>query len=137
MFRQASRYLALMALPAALLVAGCRHEPPVARSIVRPAQVQRIEIVVLDSVPVQVRVVAHGYLPDGCTAVAGVEQRRDGNAFHATVSTTRPAGALCTQQIIPFRETFPLDVAGLPAGSYTVEVNGQSGSFTLTEDVPQ
>lgn len=137
MFRQTNRFLVLLGLPAALILAGCRHEPAVAQSIVRPAPIQRIEIVVLESAPVQVRVVAHGYLPDGCTAIAGIEQRREGSAFHATVSTARPTGALCTQQIIPFRETFPLEIGGLQAGSYTVDVNGQAGSFTLKDDVPQ
>lgn len=137
MSRQAKRYLASMAGPLALLLAACQHEPAVAESIVRPAQIQRIEIVVLDATPVQVRVVAHGYLPDGCTAAEGVEQRREGNTFHATVKTTRPAGALCTQQIILFSETFPLDIAGLPAGTYSVEVNGKIGTFTLDEDVPK
>lgn len=137
MSRQAKRYLASMAVPLALLLAGCQHEPAVAQSIVRPAPIQRIEIVVLDATPVQVRVVAHGYLPDGCTAVEGVEQRREGDTFHAIVTTTRPAGALCTQQIIPFSETFPLDIAGLPAGTYSVEVNGKIGTFTLDEDMPK
>lgn len=131
MVRQASRYLVLMGLPAALLLAGCRHEPAIVQSIERPAPVQRIEIVVLESAPTQVRVVAHGYLPDGCTAITGIEQRREADTFRATISAARPAGALCTQQIIPFRETFPLDIGGLPAGTYGVVVNGKVGSFTL------
>ena len=137
MSRQANRYLAATAIPLLLLLAGCQHQPAAAQNIVRLASIQRIEIVVLDATPVQVRVVAHGYLPDGCTAVAGVEQRREEDVFHARVTTTRPAGALCTQQIVPFNETFPLDIAGLPAGTYSVEVNGKTGDFTLTGDVPK
>lgn len=134
--RQAKRHLAVIALPLTVVLAGCQHEPAVAQSIVRPAPIQRIETVVLDATPVQVRVVAHGYLPDGCTAVEGVEQRREGTTFHATVTMTRPAGALCTQQIIPFSETFPLDIAGLTAGTYSIEVNGKTASFTLDQNVP-
>lgn len=137
MIRRAGRHTAAFALLAAALLSGCQQEPAVAESIVRPAQVQRIEIVVLDPPPVQVRVVAHGYLPDGCTAIAGVDQRREDGVLRATISTARPTGALCTQQIVPFRETFPLEIAGLSAGTYEVEVNGRSGTFTLDRDVPE
>ncbi len=129
---------ALVAMIGALSLAACRHEPEVAeKAVVRQANVQRIEVVVLDSEPAQVRVVAYGYLPDGCTTVAGISQTRDDRTFRAVIRTTRPAAALCTQMIIRFQETFPLDVGGLPAGAYTVDVNGVTGAFTLPADVPR
>jgi inhibitor of cysteine peptidase len=41
---------------------------------------------------------------------------------------------MCTQIVVPFEESIPLDVVGLPAGTYTVDVNGVTGSFTLDVD---
>jgi inhibitor of cysteine peptidase len=50
------------------------------------------------------------------------------------ISTTRPADAICTQVLGSFEETIALEVEGLPAGTYTVDVNGVIGSFTLDVD---
>jgi len=36
--------------------------------------------------------------------------------------------------LAPFEETIPLEVYGLPAGTYTVEVNGAQGTFDLEMD---
>jgi len=36
--------------------------------------------------------------------------------------------------LAPFEETIPLEVYGLPAGTYTVEVNGVQGTFDLEMD---
>jgi len=36
--------------------------------------------------------------------------------------------------LVPFEEVIPLDVAGLHAGTYIVDVNGMMESFTLDVD---
>src|SRR5947207_5860761 len=48
------------------------------------AKVDSIEVNVLGSSPVRVQVVARGYLQDGCTKIADVSQKRDGNTFTVT-----------------------------------------------------
>ena len=98
------------------------------------APVETVEIRILESMPVQVQVVATGYLPDACTKMGEITQSRDGNTFNITIATTRPAEAACAEVINPFVETIPLDVAGLAAGTYTVNVNGVTGTFELTAD---
>ncbi len=108
--------------------------PPVAARdefIIRLAGIQSIEIVVFESFPVQVRVVVAGYLSDGCTTLKPVEEVREGNVFRLTILSSRPTAAMCTQAIVRFHETFPLDVEGLKAGLYTVDVNGNSKTFRL------
>ena len=35
---------------------------------------------------------------------------------------------------VPFEDTIPLDVYDLPAGAYTVDVNGVTNTFTLDVD---
>jgi len=98
------------------------------------AAVEAIDILILESFPVQVNVVARGQLPDGCTEIDGIRQERSDRAFQVTITTARPAAAACTQVIEPFEETISLEVYGLLAGSYTVEVNGATGSFELAVD---
>jgi inhibitor of cysteine peptidase len=98
------------------------------------ANVQNIKIVSLESFPVQVQVIAEGYLPDGCTEIEKIKTEREGNAFNINISTKRPKDAVCTQVIKNFTETIPLEVQGLKAGNYTVNVNGVNESFELAVD---
>lgn len=98
------------------------------------AAVASVEAFILESFPVQVNAIARGALPDGCTTIDEAMQERDGNVFTVTLTTARPADAMCTQAIVPFEEVIPLDVLGLPAGSYTVTVNGVSDTFELAVD---
>ncbi|HEX5943124.1 MAG TPA: SH3 domain-containing protein, partial [Anaerolineales bacterium] len=53
------------------------------------ADVQSVEIQILESFPVQVNAIARGQLPDaGCTTIAGVNPSRNGNTFTVTLTTT-------------------------------------------------
>jgi hypothetical protein len=77
---------------------------------------------------------ARGNLPDGCTTINEVIQERDGNTFRVTITTVRPVGMVCTEALVPFEKVIVLDVYGLPAGVYTVDVNGVGDTFELTVD---
>lgn len=98
------------------------------------ASVASVDALVLESFPVQVHAIAQGNLPDGCTEIDQTLQQRTGNVFEVVLTTKRPADAMCTMAIEPFEETIPLDVLGLPAGDYTVTVNGIGDTFTLAVD---
>jgi inhibitor of cysteine peptidase len=98
------------------------------------ANVESIDILTLESFPVQIHVIAKGYLPDGCTEIDEIKPEREGNNFNITITTKRPKDAICTQAIEDFEKTIPLDVQGLKAGNYTVNVNGVTGSFELAVD---
>jgi inhibitor of cysteine peptidase len=98
------------------------------------ANVESIQIMVLESFPAQIQVIAKGYLPDGCTEIDEIKKEREGNTFNISISTKRPKDAVCTQAIESFTETIPLEVQGLKAGNYTVNVNGVTGSFELAVD---
>ncbi|WP_455364353.1 hypothetical protein [[Eubacterium] cellulosolvens] len=97
------------------------------------ADVDEIEIIILESFPVQINVVARGSLPDTCTEIY-VVTKREGNTYFITITTSRPADAICAQVVTPFEKIIPLDVVGLKAGIYTVEVNGVNGTFELQVD---
>lgn len=98
------------------------------------AVVDSIDILIMESMPVQVSVVARGNLPDGCTSIGQVTTERDDKTFVVTLTTKRPLDAMCTEALVPYEQTLPLDVAGLPAGVYTVTVNGVSDTFELAVD---
>lgn len=107
-------------------------------AIVNEAQIETLDILILESFPVQVLVHVTGYLGDGCTALGDIQTTQEGNTFLISITSLRPAGALCTQQLVSFDENIALDVVGLAAGTYTVSVNGVTDTFTLDIDnVPQ
>ena len=97
------------------------------------ASVDEIDILILESFPVQVQVIASGNLPDPCTEISEVLQEREGDTFFITIKTYRPPG-LCIQVLAPFEEIISLEVYGLPAGTYTVDVNGVQDTFDLEVD---
>lgn len=102
------------------------------------AIVEDLQIMILESFPVQVRVIIRGSLPDGCTSIKEINPVRDGDSFNIHIITQRPAEAMCTEALVPFEESASLDVYGLPAGNYTVQAGEQTTSFTLDVDnVPQ
>lgn len=152
--KQYYRLLVPLILFAAILLAACGPEPtalprpaatvplptpaatePTGGDVIHgQAVVEETDILILESFPVQVNVVARGYLPDGCTEIDEIQQERAGQTFQVTITTVRPADAVCTEAIVPFEQVVGLDVAGLEAGTYTVDVNGVADTFTLAVD---
>jgi inhibitor of cysteine peptidase len=88
------------------------------------ADVEEVDILIMESFPVQVAVVD--------------EIRRsfdaETNTFFVEITTVRPTDAICTQALEPFEERISLDVYGRPAGTYAVDVNGVTDTFTLDVD---
>jgi len=136
------RYLATALM--VLAFTACRAAAPDADQAIPPDQamttgrapVQSIEILIMESFPVQIAVLARGELPDACTEIDQVDQRLDleSDTFWIEITTVRPTDLVCIQVLAPFEERIPLDVLGLPAGTYTVDVNGVTGTFTLSVD---
>ncbi len=98
-----------------------------------PVYVNSIDLLTLESFPVQVNAVIRGSLPDPCVEIVQIKQRREGNSFTLTFITRR-TGGLCPEVLQPFEEAVALDVYGLPAGTYTVLAGEVSSTFDLTID---
>lgn len=99
-------------------------------------QIDEVSLQILESFPVQVQVLIVGSLHDACTEIDRVERRfeaRD-SAFHLEIQTVRATDEACAQVLAPFEEVVPLDVYGLPAGTYSVHVDGVRETFTLDVD---
>ncbi|PIQ77333.1 hypothetical protein COV82_05105 [Candidatus Peregrinibacteria bacterium CG11_big_fil_rev_8_21_14_0_20_46_8] len=101
------------------------------------AHVEKVEILVMESFPVQITAVAHGTLPDSCTTLHEPIWHYEEHRFSITLTTSRPPDAICAQVITPFTERIPLEVIGLRKGEYEVIVNGVKAEFELqTDNVP-
>jgi len=118
-----------LAILIVVFVAGCFSILPTTGL----ALVDEIDILILESFPVQINVIARGNLPDPCTEISEVLQEKEGNTFFITIKTYRSPG-FCIQVLAPFEEIIPLEVYGLPAGTYTVDVNGVQDTFDLEVD---
>jgi len=121
--------LLLLMIMMTFLLPGCNAVEP----RINLAEVTEIDILISESFPVQVHVVASGYLPNPCTKIEEIIQSREGNNFFVTIKT-KSSLLPCIQVIAPFEETIALDVYGLSAGTYTVNVNGIEDTFTLEID---
>lgn len=104
------------------------------RLVYKNATIESIEIMVLESFPVQINVNVSGYLPDGCTSISGITEEKIDDTIFIKILTVRPADIACTQAIVPLNEVIALDVYGLKAGNYTVDVNGVIDKFELKVD---
>lgn len=71
----------------------------------------------------------------GCRAVAdfSLQRRRDGRFILAVPTRPDPK---CPGRGQPWEQIIPLDLTGLAAGVYEVEVNGLVTTFELPVDVP-
>lgn len=102
--------------------------------IIKDAVITGVAISMMESWPLQASVQIDGELGDGCTELEPITTEREGDTFFVTVKTSRPAEAMCTMELRFFSESVPLDILGLEAGTYTVDVNGVTETFTLDQD---
>jgi hypothetical protein len=96
--------------------------------------VDSLQILMLESFPVQVQVEVDGLLPDACSFIEMVEQTYGENEFNITLHFARHPNMRCAPQPTAFQEIIALDVHGLKAGEYTVSVHGVEASFELPVD---
>lgn len=107
--------------PTATIKAPTSHE----------AQVQSVDIQIMNANPAQVNAVVRGNLTESCAVLGESKVQYASNIFQITVYAKSPADIGCAQMTTPFEISIPLDSKNLPAGSYTVTANGVSAVFTL------
>ena len=73
-----------------------------------------------------------GNLSNGCTYLNDTFQRREGTRYTLRL-TTRQEGDMCTEALVPFDRTINLDVENVPAGTYFVDLNGETLSFEINQ----
>jgi len=93
-----------------------------------------LDVLLMESFPLQASAHIRGSLPDGCTTVKETVVEREGNTFRIRIITARPKDAVCTQALVPFEKNVPLDIYGLKAGEYSVAAQDLSTTFHLDVD---
>ena len=122
------------ASPPTVTVSATSAEPmhsPTRGSIRGRAKVDEVQINIIESLPVQVSLVVHGFLPDGCTQLVSIEQSRSPEGLVFDAITDKDPEAVCTQALVPFEEVVSVDLQGLRAGSYVIDVNGITTTLKL------
>lgn len=97
--------------------------------------VDQVQVEVGIGSPIPVHVIVSGNLPDPCSQVEFVQVLQDKSNFDITLFATPDVGGPavdgCIKDPLPFRMSLPLNVIGLPAGDYSVTVNGSRADFSL------
>jgi inhibitor of cysteine peptidase len=97
--------------------------PPLSEQTVRSITViTAVDIIVLESFPMQVQLHISGEHADGCDLPVTVEQRREGNTVTVTVYRELPIDLLCPMILLPYEYTIPLEGSFEP-GDYVFRVN--------------
>lgn len=98
------------------------------------ADVERVQVDRFPGTPPRYSAIATGLLPNKCAGLGRSTQRALGSTIYVTLYLNDTQSSCWNLNASPFRESIRLDVSGLQAGSYAVDVNGAVASFTLTED---
>lgn len=107
---------------------------PLSEAVRGLATVESLELLKKESFPVQIDARVAGVLPNDCTQIDSVVAQQADTTFNIVVTTLQAPGTDCGQAEVPFEEVVALNVNGLPAGTYTVSVNGLEGSFNFDVD---
>lgn len=101
----------------------------------QPITVDQVQVEVGVGSPIPVHVIVSGNLPDPCSQVESVQVLQDKSNFDITLFATPDVGGPavdgCIKDPLPIRMSIPLSVIGLPAGDYSVTVNGSRADFSL------
>jgi hypothetical protein len=101
----------------------------------QPITVDQVEVEVGVGSPIPVHVIVSGWMPDPCSQVEYTEIKQDGSSFIITLFATPDVGGPavdgCIKDPIYFKMEIPINVVDLPAGSYSVTVNGSRADFEL------
>ncbi len=106
-------------------------QPVQTQLTVREAQVQSVEIQIIQAGPVLVNAIVRGDLSESCAALSDVQTSYESNTFQIKLMTVSPTDRGCLQVTTPFERTIALDTTDLTPGVYTVIANGVSTVFTL------
>ena len=104
-------------------------------------EVKQVSTISTTGLPRQLFIKVVGEFSSGCPEVGRIEQQRVGNAlqvyiyYEGNIWLRNTAQVTCTMALVPFELTIPVDIYGLEAGEYTVELNNHEiRKFVLEQD---
>ncbi len=110
-----------------------QDETPFSNSNDVKASINNVTIQTSEGFPVKKTLVVKGNLDNDCFYINDPQTIRDGSTFYVNL-TTRKEGNSCSDTSVPYERNIDLEVLGLPAGVYSVVINGKEISFELEQD---
>lgn len=97
-----------------------------------PVYIDSLNVLVLESFPIQLRLVMQGNLPTPCHALAyEIAAPNAANEIHVEAYTTVDPAVTCMQVLQPFDESIAIPLEGFADGEYSLWVNGElAGEFS-------
>ncbi|TES91436.1 MAG: hypothetical protein E3J88_02505 [Anaerolineales bacterium] len=107
-------------------------EPTTGDMVHGPVFIDDVQLLILESYPIQVMLNISGELPTPCHIFqADVSEPDEDNEIQVEVYSVVAEGEVCIEVIQPFSENVSIPMAGKPDGVYTVWVNGEKvGEFS-------
>jgi hypothetical protein len=96
---------------------------------IRPAPIDEVNILFMESYPVQVGVYIKGGLPDGCTTFRDLTTNRDNDTITIDVTIQKPGDAMCPAIYTWFEKNVNLGSDFTSGTTYTVKVNDVTTTF--------
>ena len=96
--------------------------------------VQSLNLIFQETFPLELEIVITGTLPNACHSLDPFTVEQAGEQFTIPLTSTPSDAIDCAPAPAPFQETVPLDIYGLSAGIYTVDVNRALARFELPID---
>lgn len=111
------------------ILKGIEEPPDGGGVIIADMPIAGVEVLLAESDPVQVTIEVNGWLPDSCTTHHETVQTHEGNTITVQITTIRPKDFACATVVTEYSERIFIDT--LPAGDYTVIVNGMEREFRV------
>jgi len=96
------------------------------------APIHEVEVVIMESFPVQVGVHIKGGLSDGCTTFHDAVVTREGDTVNIEVTVQRPGDAICTQVYGFFEKNLNLGSEFTAGTTYNLKVNDYTTTFEIS-----
>jgi len=131
-----SKFSFIMLISSSIFIVSCPSilTTKIAKDSLNMAPIEHIKIMLLESFPIQVNVIAKGSLTDDCTTIDQITEAHNEDNIIIKITTTRKLNKVCSKITKPFLEIIPLNVVGFTAGIYTVKVNTIATTFELGVD---
>jgi len=124
-----NRFLAVVAIGLAAMLAAC-SSPASPDIVVEPIHIDRVDVLIMQSLPPQAAAHVTGVVGDGCASLHSLRQVRSGDTVTVTILRQRPRVAVCTQIALLYDESIHLD-GQYPTGTYILRVNDVERIFTI------
>lgn len=90
----------------------------------------RVNVAVMESWPMRIRLDVAGEHPDGCEYPVIVAQSRRGNTIRIEVYREVPADVVCPMILKPYSDTILVD-GSFESGDYSIQVNSHSQTISI------